>query len=120
MEEMNDREWRERLTPLAPPAGRPDWQALEARILESARTWLAARRYRTPWDVLAAWARPGLAVAAASVLLIAAAVAASMTAADPTLEDALRPPNSASASALLASSEPSDEAVARFLFDATR
>jgi hypothetical protein len=121
MSEMNDREWRERLAPVAPPTGRPDWQALEARILERARAWLAARRQGTPWDVLAAWARPGLTVAAAWVLLIVAAIAASETAGSPTLEDALQPPNAApSASALLASSEPSEDAVARFLFDATR
>ena len=54
MSDTNDRDWRERLAPVAPPRGRPDWVALEARILERARFWLAGRRHASAWEVLAA------------------------------------------------------------------
>ncbi|MGH7544985.1 MAG: hypothetical protein ACREKI_02250, partial [Gemmatimonadota bacterium] len=73
------------------------------------------------WDVLAAWARPGLAVAAAGVLLVLAAVTLGQTDTGVTLEDALQPLNAApSASELLASSEPNTETVARFVFEEAR
>lgn len=118
MSDTNDRDWRERLDPLAPPRARPDWAALETRILERARVWLAGRRHATALEVLAAWAAPGLAAAAVGVLLVLAAVTMRQTEVGVTLEDALRPPNAElSASELLASSEPNAATVARFIFD---
>ena len=123
MKESNDREWRERMAPLAPPEGAVDWAALEARILERARAVLDARRLygASPWEVLAGWARPGL--AAAAVLLVAVAAAMSLAAGPhPTLEEALRPADgeARAGAVLLASSEPSREAVARLVLQPTR
>lgn len=121
MSDNQDRDWRERLAPLAPAKGRPDWGALEARILQRARAWLATRPRTSAWEVLAAWARPGLAVAASGILLILASVTLRQTESGVTLEDALRPANAApSASALLASSEPNAATVARFIFEEAR
>lgn len=121
--EGNDREWRERLAPLAPPEGAVDWAALEARILERARAALEGRRLHgaSPWEVLAGWARPGLAAAAA--VLVAVAAAMSLAAGPrPTLEEALRPSNgeTPAGAVVLASSEPSREAVARLVLQPTR
>lgn len=121
MSDTHDRDWRERLAPLAPPRGRPNWAALEARIVERARDWLAGRPRATAWEVLAVWARPGLAVAAGGVLLVLATATLRESEGGATLEDALRPPTAApSASELLASSEPNAETVARFIFEEAR
>lgn len=121
MIERDDREWRERLAPLAPPA--VDWAALEARILDRVRSLLHRRRYGpSPWQVLARWARPGVAAAAAVAALVAAAWLGSHGPRPrPTLDEALRPANGERFAALVfAQSEPRLDAVARLVLQPAR